>query len=112
MLDHIHRHIEDGTLSFIIGAGFSTNISTKFPLWGDLLKPLVGELYPACAGGKKELQEREVQRIIAEKGILKSPRNTYAAKATMRRWICISRSGCPILSHPVTENMACFWVTT
>lgn len=70
MLDHIHRHIEDGTLSFIIGAGFSTNISTKFPLWGDLLKPLVGELYPACAGGKKELQEREVQRIIAEKGYL------------------------------------------
>lgn len=112
MLDHIHRHIEDGTLSFIIGAGFSTNISTKFPLWGDLLKPLVGELYPACAGGKKELQEREVQRIIAEKGYLEIASEYVRRKGYHEAMDCISRSGCPILSHPATENMACFWVTT
>lgn len=70
ILNHIQRHIEDETLSFIVGAGFSVNISSRFPLWGDLLKPLVEELYPVCAYGVQALKEREIKRIIAEKGYL------------------------------------------
>ena len=33
----IRKCIEDRNMSFIIGAGFSKNISDKFPLWDELL---------------------------------------------------------------------------
>ena len=33
--------IEEDSMSFIVGAGFSRNISEKFPLWGELLSPEV-----------------------------------------------------------------------
>ncbi len=60
MLSEIRRHIEDGSLSFIVGAGFSKNISPKFPLWDELLDDLLKEMYPGCDARNK----------IAEKGYL------------------------------------------
>ena len=44
MLKDIRKHIEEGTMSLIIGAGFSKNISDKFPLWTELIGPMVEEL--------------------------------------------------------------------
>ena len=40
----IRKCIEDRNMSFIIGAGFSKNISDKFPLWDELLCPMVTEM--------------------------------------------------------------------
>ena len=46
LLEAIRKSIEEDSMSFIVGAGFSRNISGKFPLWGELLSPLVEEMYP------------------------------------------------------------------
>lgn len=46
-LEEIQKHIEDDNMSFIIGAGFSKNVSKVFPLWKDLIDKLAkDELYP------------------------------------------------------------------
>ncbi|MBQ7945223.1 MAG: SIR2 family protein [Bacteroidales bacterium] len=39
--------IEKHLMSFIVGAGFSRNISEAFPMWSSLLKPMADELYGA-----------------------------------------------------------------
>lgn len=45
-LEEIQKHIEDDNMSFIIGAGFSKNVSKVFPLWKDLIDKLAkDELY-------------------------------------------------------------------
>ena len=46
ILDDIRRSVEDESLSFIVGAGFSRNLSNRFPHWDELLKPIAEELYP------------------------------------------------------------------
>lgn len=43
----IKNAIEKRQMSFIVGAGFSRNISDHFPMWSDLLKPMAEELYGA-----------------------------------------------------------------
>ena len=43
LMDNLRKSVEAESVSFIIGAGFSRNISQQFPLWGELLKPLVLE---------------------------------------------------------------------
>ena len=45
LLDNIRKSIGEDSMSFIVGAGYSQNISEKFPLWGELLSPLVEEYY-------------------------------------------------------------------
>lgn len=39
--------IENRLMSFIVGAGFSRNVSEEFPLWSGLLKPMADKLYGA-----------------------------------------------------------------
>ena len=59
----IKKCIEEGRMSFIIGAGFSKNVSGKFPLWKDLIDKLA----------KEELYQEDsayCERMIAEKGYL------------------------------------------
>lgn len=53
-------------MSFIVGAGFSKNISNVFPTWGKLLRPMILEMYP------KDTKKTElaVQNIIEKKGYL------------------------------------------
>ena len=70
IIDSIRQCVEKGTLSFIIGAGFSRNISKVFPLWGELLTPLVEELYPQCNVKNKVQREQRIKQIIAEKTYL------------------------------------------
>ena len=67
VLDDIRKLVENGSLSFVVGAGFSKNVSEVFPLWGELLEPLVIELYPECEEGNKE---ERIGKIVAEKGYL------------------------------------------
>ena len=43
----IKNAIKKRQMSFIVGAGFSRNISDHFPMWPDLLKPMAEELYGA-----------------------------------------------------------------
>ena len=39
ILDDIKRYIEEGEMSFLIGAGFSRNVNKDaYPLWGKLLE--------------------------------------------------------------------------
>ena len=70
IIDSIRQCVEKGTLSFIIGAGFSRNISKAFPLWGELLTPLVEELYPQCNVKNKVQREQRIKQIITEKSYL------------------------------------------
>ena len=70
IIDSIRQCVEKGTLSFIIGAGFSRNISKSFPLWGELLTPLVEELYPQCNVKNKVQREQRIKQIITEKSYL------------------------------------------
>lgn len=44
-IKRIGHLIRDKKLSFIIGAGFSKNMSTHFISWEELLKPMVAEMY-------------------------------------------------------------------
>lgn len=44
-ITRIRHLLNNKSLSFIIGAGFSKNMSDKFVDWGGLLKPIVKELY-------------------------------------------------------------------
>ena len=43
----IKNAIKKRQMLFIVGAGFSRNISDHFPMWSDLLKPMAEELYGA-----------------------------------------------------------------
>ncbi len=70
MLKDIRKHIEEGTMSLIIGAGFSKNISDKFPLWTELIGPMVEELYLDYEKDNEETKEHSIQRIINQKGYL------------------------------------------
>lgn len=66
----ICRYVNDGTMSFIIGAGFSKNISKVFPDWGELLRPMILEMYPECSSKNTATTERKIQNIISKKGYL------------------------------------------
>lgn len=63
-IQNIRKHIEQGDLSFIVGAGFSKNVSQKFPFWGELLHDMVKELYPQATSPER------IKQIIDEKGYL------------------------------------------
>ena len=63
----IRKLIEDKSLSFIVGAGFSRNMSDKFPMWGELLRPMLYTMY-----GIDEGDEAACRQKINEKGFLLS----------------------------------------
>ena len=70
VLEDIRKSVEKEEISFIIGAGFSRNISEEFPLWEDLLSPLVEKLYPECCVKNEKNKKQRIKRIIAEKTYL------------------------------------------
>lgn len=70
VLEDIRKSVEKEDISFIIGAGFSRNISEEFPLWEDLLSPLVEKLYPECCVKNEKNKKQRIKRIIAEKTYL------------------------------------------
>ena len=60
ILDDIRRSVEDESLSFIVCAGFSRNVSNRFPLWNELLKPIAEELYP----GYHEAIDLHIEKVV------------------------------------------------
>ena len=44
-INRIKHLLNDKSLSFIIGAGFSKNMSDRFVDWRGLLKPIIQERY-------------------------------------------------------------------
>jgi len=59
----IKHLLNNKSLSFIIGVGFSKNMSNKFFDWGDLLKPIITEMYHID-------DEKEIEHKIEEIGYL------------------------------------------
>ena len=60
LLKDIKHYVEDGEMSFLIGAGFSRNVNKKaYPLWGELLKDVVWELF---GSGNRVRQEKRVRK--------------------------------------------------
>ena len=62
-IQRIRHLINSKNLSFIIGAGFSKNMSTYFPSWSELLEPLVMEMYGIS-------DNEDIRRKINEIGYL------------------------------------------
>ena len=63
ILDDIKRYIEDGEMSFLIGAGFSRNVNDKvYPLWGGLLKEAIWKLF---GSGARSKQEKKMQMVTS-----------------------------------------------
>ena len=57
-LNDIKSYIETGEMSFLIGAGFSRNVSKEaYPLWGELLKDAIWQMF---GSGKRSKQEEKV----------------------------------------------------
>ena len=68
VLDTIKQHIEEKELSFLIGAGFSKNISLKYPSWDELLSDAIWEMF---GKGNRKRNEAEVKaNAIREFGYL------------------------------------------
>ena len=65
ILDDIRRSVEDESLSFIVGAGFSRNVSNRFPLWDELLRPIAEDLYPGYPAEEK-IAEKTYLGIASE----------------------------------------------
>ena len=68
-LDVIKNYIEEGELSFLIGAGFSRNVNKDaYPLWGGLLKDAIWQLF----GNKDRVRQEKkiVDRAVKEHGYL------------------------------------------
>ena len=58
LLNDIKSYIETGEMSFLIGAGFSRNVSKEaYPLWGELLKDAIWQMF---GSGKRSKQEEKV----------------------------------------------------
>lgn len=69
-LDRIKQYIEDGEMSFLIGAGFSRNVNKEaYPMWGGLLKDAVWKMFGS--GKRTEHTEKKVMtKVEKEHGYL------------------------------------------
>lgn len=68
ILDDIKQHIEEQELSFLIGAGFSKNISSKYPSWEELLSDAIWKMFGN--GGRKKNEAGVKAKAIRELGYL------------------------------------------
>lgn len=70
LLDQIKQYIEDGEMSFLIGAGFSRNVNKDaYPMWGGLLKDAIWNMFGS--GKRTEQKEKEVMaKVEKEYGYL------------------------------------------
>ena len=70
-LEKIRSLIEANQLSFLIGAGFSKNISTSFPLWRELLSDAVWHKYGTGRDVDRAKREKGVfDKVLREKSLL------------------------------------------
>ena len=70
ILEEIQTLVEEKQLSFLIGAGFSKNISKKFPLWRELLSDAIWNMYGTGKDSdrfkKGDKIEKEILRFFSE----------------------------------------------
>ena len=68
-LDSIKKFIEDGEMSFLIGAGFSRNVNKEtYPMWGELLKDAIWKMF---GNGNRAKNEKKVMaKAVKEYGYL------------------------------------------
>ncbi|MBO5978137.1 MAG: SIR2 family protein [Bacteroidales bacterium] len=70
-IQHIKLLLEQGAMSFMVGAGFSKNISLAFPSWEELLHPMLRELYALCFPQANATEESAfIAQMLAEKTYL------------------------------------------
>lgn len=70
-LEEIQSLIESNQLSFLIGAGFSRNISKSFPLWRELLSDAVWNKYGSGRNAERAKREKGVfDKVLREKSLL------------------------------------------
>lgn len=68
-LDDIKRYIEEGEMSFLIGAGFSRNVNKDaYPMWGELLKDAIWDLFGDGVRAKQE--KKVIEKVVKEYGYL------------------------------------------
>lgn len=69
ILDDIKKYIEDGELSFLIGAGFSRNVNKNaYPMWDGLLKDAVWNLFGS--GNRAKNEDKVMAKAVKEFGYL------------------------------------------
>lgn len=69
LLNDIKHYIEEGEMSFLIGAGFSRNVNKKaYPLWGELLKDAIWDLFGS--GNRAKQEKRVLEKAVKEHGYL------------------------------------------
>lgn len=70
-IQHIKSLVEQGAMSFMVGAGFSKNISLAFPSWEELLHPMLKELYALRFPQANATEESAfIAQMLAEKSYL------------------------------------------
>ena len=77
-LQELKKRYTKGQVSALIGSGFSKNVSSLFPLWNELLKDIVDELYCEdyrCKSRfqrkrQKRIREKQLRQIIQNDGYL------------------------------------------
>lgn len=80
-LQNLRQALIDQRMSVMIGAGFSKNVSWRFPGWAQLLEDLVFELFSdeigkvlediSDVGNRKKVRSEEIQKWIRKEGYLK-----------------------------------------
>ena len=71
VLDNIKKYIEEGEMSFLIGAGFSRNVNKKaYLLWGELLKDAAWKLFGDGTKGSKAKKQKILEKVEKEIGYL------------------------------------------
>lgn len=71
ILEDIKRYIENGEMSFLIGAGFSRNVNKEaYPLWGDLLEDAAWNLFGDGGKATKAKKQKVLNKVEKEIGYL------------------------------------------
>lgn len=71
VLDSIKKYIEDGEISFLIGAGFSRNVNKEaYLLWGELLKDAAWKLNGDGTKGSESKKQRALEKAEKDMGYL------------------------------------------
>lgn len=71
LLNQIKSLVENGRLSFLIGAGFGKNINALYPLWKELLTDAIWKKYGTGREADRKKKEKSlIEKVIREQGLL------------------------------------------
>lgn len=69
-IEELKKRIDENVLSFVIGAGFSKNVSKVFLDWKGLLKDMIIEMYDIKPYLNSDMQKIHIENIISKVGYL------------------------------------------